>query len=430
MNINVKNKFSHQRAKTTIHSMIQIPIIIFFVFSLTIAALADDLDSLLGLPPGDYKILSEDNEIKIPFEIFRGDIRFEAEINGRKVRLLLDNGFLWDQLLFFGSPLVDSLGLEYDGEAAVEGSGEGEPVQSRTASGITISFPDVEFTEQTAIITPYSSGIANLWWGAEGQVSATFLKHFIVEIDFDDMIIIFIEPDKFHYQGNGVELQMAPLLPGAWGIPATLETCDDRRFTLDLMMDLGYGDALELSRDGPHNITTPDNAIEASLGFGVQGETRGYFGRVCCVEIGGYRLDSVVAGFVAPEYTGNMYHEAMIGMELMSRFNIIYDYPHQRVFLEPNQTFSDPFEYNMSGLSMRRGRGDYLEILSVHPDSPASDAGLEIGDRVIRINGKEAIKYDVWELRPLLRKEGKTLTLSVLRGNQELEVSIVLRRLI
>jgi hypothetical protein len=430
MSTYVKNRFSHRLHTLGWHSLIKITFVIILIFALSICSLADDIDSLLSPPPGSYKILSEDNEIRIPFEMFRGDIRFEAEINGRKVRMLLDNGFLWDQILFFGSPLVDSLELEYDGEVQVEGSGEGDPVQSLTASGITISFPGVEFIEQTAIITPYSSGISNLWWGAEGQVSATFLKHFVVEINFDKMMLTLIKPEKFQYQGKGVEIQMTPLLPGAWGIPATLETCDGRTVSLDLMMDLGYGDALQISKDGPNNIIQPDKSIEASLGFGMQGETRGHFGRVCAIEIGGYRLDSVVAGFVAPEYTGNMYHETMIGMELFSRFNIVYDYPNQRMFIEPNQTFADPFEYDMSGLSMHKGRGDYLEILQVYPDSPASDAGLQIGDKVLSINGKAAIKYDVWDLRPLLRREGETITLSVLRGDKEMQISIVLRRLI
>ncbi|UCD64974.1 MAG: hypothetical protein JSW34_05965, partial [Candidatus Zixiibacteriota bacterium] len=52
--------------------------------------------------PGQYRILSEHRAIRFPFELFRGDIRFLGEINGRPVRLLLDDGFMWDQLLFWG----------------------------------------------------------------------------------------------------------------------------------------------------------------------------------------------------------------------------------------------------------------------------------------------------------------------------------------
>ena len=76
-------------------------------------------------------------------------------------------------------------------------------MKSRTASGITISFPGVEFAGQSAIITPSSAGFAEWWAGTEGQVSATFLKHFVVDIDFDQMIITLIEPRAFRDAGAG-----------------------------------------------------------------------------------------------------------------------------------------------------------------------------------------------------------------------------------
>ncbi|MFC1573527.1 hypothetical protein ACFL6M_08030, partial [Candidatus Eisenbacteria bacterium] len=173
-------------------------------------------DPALGPPPGSYRILSEDGEVSLPFELFRGDIRFLGEMNGKEVRMLIDNGFIWDQLLFFGSPRVDSLGMVHDGEVHVGGSGEGDVVPSLSASGITISFPGVEFTDQTAIITPHSTG--RMWWGAEGQVSATFFKHFVVAFDFNRKQMTLVRPEEFIYEGDGVEIPMIPLPNGAWAL--------------------------------------------------------------------------------------------------------------------------------------------------------------------------------------------------------------------
>jgi len=404
---------------------------VLFMSFCRVALAADSVNAgALGPAPGTYKILTDDERIRIPFELFRGDIRIVGEVNGRPVRMLIDNGFLWDELLFFGSPTVDSLGLEYDGEAQVSGSGDGDPVASTTASGITIKLPGIEFHDQTAIITPYSSGISNLWWGAEGQVSATFFKHFVVDIDFDNMIITLIEPESFDYRVGGVEQSIKPLGGGAWTIPSRVELEDGQILPLDLMMDLGYGDALWMVRGGPCGISLPKNALPGSLGFGVQGEILGHFGRVRSVELGGFKIADIVAEFVAEDYEGTSSRECMIGMELLSRFNIVFDYPHQRIFLEPNHMFNDPFEYNMSGLAMRRGSGNYLEVLRVHPDSPAEDAGIEVGEEVITINGRAAVDYDVWELRPLLRQEGSTVDLTLLRDGEEVQVTIRLRRLI
>ncbi len=386
-----------------------------------------DGESILGPPPGNYRILSEDGVVRIPFEIYRGDIRMTAEIKGRPVRMLLDNGFLWDSVLFFGGPSVDSLGLVYDGEVDVGGSGEGDAVPSKTASGITIRFPGVEFTEQTGIVAP---GTGRMWTGAEGQVSATFLKHFVVDINFDTMVITLIEPEKFHYSGKGTEVRLKPLIPGAWGLPATLRTSDGRILDLDLMMDLGQWDALNVSTTGPHDLRVPGEAIAASLGFGVQGEIHGHFGRVPGAEIGGYRTRDIVCGFTSPEEGWGSYHEAMIGLELLSRFNLVFDYPGGRMFIEPNRTFADPFEYDMSGMALRKKGDDHLEIVRVTPGSAAEAAGLRVGDEVVKIQGIPASEYDVWDLWPVMRREGRAIPIVIRREGKETEVVLTLKRLI
>jgi hypothetical protein len=384
-----------------------------------------------GPGPGSYRILSEDGVIRFPFELYRGDVRFLGEVNGREVRMLIDNGIMWDPILFFGSPLIDDLKLDYDGEISVGGGGEGDPVPSRTASGITIRFPGVEFADQTAIVTPYESGLTNLWSGAEGQVSGTFLKHFVVEFDFDTMMLTLTEPDRFEYQEKGVEVPMTPLANGGWSIPATLVLSDGRRLSLDLMMDIGLGDEFEISTTGEHQIPLPEKSLPGSLGFGVQGETLGHFGRLQSVEIGGHVLRDVTAGFIEEGHTGPIMTEVMVGLGLLQRFNFTYDYPGRRMFLEPNRRFREPFEHDMSGLEMRRGRGEYLEVLRVHPDSPAARAGLKVGDRVTRIDGRPAIDFDSWDLRPLMRREGAVVKLAVERGEKkERLVRLKLRRLL
>jgi len=51
-----------------------------------------------GAPPGSYTITSGKESVTIPFEMFRGDIRMRAQINGRDCHFLVDNGSLWYDL--------------------------------------------------------------------------------------------------------------------------------------------------------------------------------------------------------------------------------------------------------------------------------------------------------------------------------------------
>jgi len=242
------------------------------VLCLPIATSANDQSSDLGPPPGSYRILTKDSVISFPFEFYRGDIKFDGEMNGHPVRMLIDNGIMpWDQILFFGSPLDDSLGFNYDGELDVGGGGEGNEVPARTASGITIRFPGVEFTDQTAIVMPYQ-GIPNPWI-VEGQVCGTFFKHFAVEVNFDNMMMTLTPQERFEYHGSGQEIPIEHLGRGIWGFPATIELADGRSVSLVVSMDLGYGDQFEISTTDENRLTPPPNALPGSLGFGVQGET-------------------------------------------------------------------------------------------------------------------------------------------------------------
>jgi hypothetical protein len=395
-----------------------------------IAGIADEPGAGPGAPPGQARILSASGVARFPFDIYRGDIRFQGTINGRDAHLLLDDGFMWDPILFWGGPLVDSLGLVYDGETSI-GDEDDTTLQSLTASDIAVCFPGVAFTGQTAIITPYSSGTSSMWSGSVGQVSATFFKHFVVDINFDEMMITLIDPREFEPKGRGTEIPWKPMGFGPWAIPGRLTLADGRNISLDLMMDLGYNDQLEIATAGEHTITAPDRALPQSLGFNIQREeTRGSIGRVPCVTIGGYEVKDVLAGFVSEEDNDHTLHEVMIGLGLLSRFNLVFDHAQQRMFIEPNHTFADPFEHDMSGLTLRQNRDGDFEVVHIHPASPAETAGLHVGDTITQINGSPASEFDRWNLRPLLIKEGETIDLVVSRVGKKRTASLTLKRLI
>ncbi|MDH4158612.1 MAG: PDZ domain-containing protein [candidate division Zixibacteria bacterium] len=381
-------------------------------------------------PPGAYKIVAKDGKIEIPFEIFRGDIRFECKVNGRQVHMLLDDGYMWDQLLFWGSPEVDSLGLAYDGEVGV-GAENSEKLASKTASGITVAFPDVEFTEQTAVVMPYSSGTSSMWRGSVGQISATFFRHFVVDINFDRMIIALIEPDKFEDDGRGTAVPWQPLGFGPWSIPATLQMEDGRSVSMRLLIDLGYNDQLQLVIGGKHSITRPEKNLPASLGFNIQRvETRGFIGRLPGVDIGGYKIPDVIAGFVSEECRDHAVYEAMVGLKLLSRFNLVFDYHRQRLYAEPNNSFGTPFEYDMSGFVVGPAVGGYSIIKEVHQDSPAEEAGLQKGDKILMINDRPVTDYDFFELDAMSQQQGAQINLLIEREGKREKVSLTLRRII
>jgi len=305
-------------------------------------------EALPGPPPGTYTITPAADSIRIPFEVAEGEIRLVGRVNGKEARMLVDNGALWDQLLFFGSPKVDALGLERAGEILVQGAGTGDPIVADMAYDLTLSFDGktdrtIDFKGQSAVIMPYDPDKPNPWAVTEGQVSAALFKNFVVEFDFDEGIMTLVRPEAFDPKGKGTEIAIKPSDAAGWTLPGAITLHDGRRLELDMTMDLGWDDPIAINTDGAHHIELPPGLKKRTLGSGAQGPVYGYYGTVRRLDIGGFSLRDVTATYSTIEDGGAKVDEVMVGLGALQRFHVVYDYPRHRLFLKPGRTFNEPF---------------------------------------------------------------------------------------
>jgi hypothetical protein len=111
------------------------------------------------------------------------------------------------------------------------------------------------------------------------------------------------------------------------------------------------------------------------------------------------------------------------------RFRVIFDYAHQEMILEPDNLFSLPEEFDMSGLAFVAESGGF-RVEHVLPTSPAAEAGIQPGDFIEGINERRTVGMGVAELRGLFRQAGGEYDLSVRRGGESNKSRLRLRRLI
>ena len=272
----------------------------------------------------------------IPFEFYRNKFRFKATINGQGCNMLLDNGSLWDELLFFGSPKIDSLGFRITGETTIGNT------KADIAKNVTIEVNDAIFHDQTAVITRYDPNLPNPWEGFDGQISAAFFKNFIVRIDFDKTVVELIKPEHFVYKGAGQAFNMHPGPFDSRTMTADITVTNGEPVRLELLIDLGGLYPLYLPIGKDDRITLPPDACETSLGSGLFNQT-GYIGTTKTIRFGNYTLHNVPTAFTIAGKNLNVYGNTMIGLPLLQRFNIIFDYFNEYIILEPTQSFYTPF---------------------------------------------------------------------------------------
>jgi hypothetical protein len=203
--------------------------------------------------------------------------------------------------------------------------------------------------------------------------------------------------------------------------------------SITVPVDLGASHPISLNSDSHAGIEAPKGAIETVLGRGLSGPVKGQVGRIAALDLGGYELSNVIAMFPVSRHQhpqGMDSRNGNLGNGVLERFNVTFDYEHDRMLLEPNGRYREPFEFDMSGIVFQQDdeRGVWIE--SILPDSPAEEAGLRPKDVILSVDGIDAAEVGYHAIRELLRTDGASMTILYRRGKKEREVKLELRRLV
>jgi len=106
---------------------------------------------------------------------------------------------------------------------------------------------------------------------------------------------------------------------------------------------------------------------------------------------------------------------------------MILDYPHNRLLLAPNRDYSaPPAAYDGSGLGLERKNAD-LTVTAIVPNSPAANAGIQIGDVVVTLDGVPAAQLTSMKLEELLCRASGRSTFAIRRSGKLLTFALQLR---
>jgi hypothetical protein len=162
-------------------------------------------------------------------------------------------------------------------------------------------------------------------------------------------------------------------------------------------------------------------------------ESMQHHGRIEVVRLGRFDLEGPIAVFFQDEggIVASSEFDGVVGGDILRRFRVIFDYSRERLILEPNPHFEEPFEHDMSGaLLAADGADKTVKVMAVMPESPAAEAGLREGDAIVTIGGKRTPDLPLELVKEMFRRPGETYKLEVDRGGKAIRTTIVLRRLI
>lgn len=365
----------------------------------------------------------------IPFRLAHNHIIYLAvSVNGAPLEFVLDTGAT-TSLINLES--IGELNIKSLSQVPIGGAGNAE------VFGHIIEPADVEiagledFTVPLQVAFPFAEVSAFEESSIDGILGYEFFSSFTVEIDYKEKLLTLYEKDGFEYSGAGsrVALELRSNHPH---LKATIFPGNGEAIEGDFVVDTGAGLSISMTRPFTEQnglLEKVSKKIKTPTAIGVGGVTQGYVSRFEKLVLGDAVIEDPIASFMMDEngvFATSDFFEGIIGGEILRNYTVVFDYQSGSMFLEKEA--SERAEYDMSGIFPAR-EGTGFRIAGLTENSPATEAGLKMGDIIVGIDGAPAGEYSLSGLGERSKVSGN-LGLKIRRGDEILEKHLELRVLV
>ncbi len=319
--------------------------------------------------------------------------------------------------------LANMLGLDFTEFIYIYGLGGEGIVEAVLSTDVDIRLPGIRGENMNLIVIP--EDILNFsevfGFPVYGIIGYDFFKDFAVEINYaNERMRVYREPDyRIRRKSHVVPMQ---LVNGKPYVEVALVGHSGDTLTTNLLLDLGASHPIYLNRS---YMSMSDKTISGFLGKGIGGNLMGEIGRIDKFIIGDAQIKEPLVFYPDAEFLvlndQEIEWEGLIGGAIISRFNIIIDYPSEQIVLRPGRNFSKPFNSGLSGIEIL-AKGDHLDQFMIHyvrPGSAAYEAGILPGDQIIHINHLRKHELDMEYILDLISlREGYPISMTVMREGQ------------
>lgn len=238
----------------------------------------------------------------------------------------------------------------------------------------------------------------------DGVIGASFFTRFVVDIDYDLMLITLTEPAAAQERlaGLGTEWQQIPLQIES-DVPylaARLDQDEHSPIEVKLLVDTGYRGAASLTPATHDGIVEPSEYF-ATVGQGLSGDVSSRVSLAQALQLADYQFPGLPLNYAVDGGESQNNSNGILGNEVLQQFNLVFDYANQRLFLRPNAGFGTAINADRSGLIVRpHVAGGIVKNIAVGSTGHAS--GLKVGDIITIFDDTPVTYQNVGELKRAL----------------------------
>ncbi len=407
-----------------------------------------------------------DRAVNLKFRSVNNLIILSASLNGELINFLLDTGV--NKTKVFGQ-VKDSLSLVEAEYISLRSLGSSEPVKAFRTTNNIIDFGPISGGKQEVyfITDPRFDLSSKLGINVQGIIGYEFLKDFILRLNYNRNKLRLYPHDKFNRKLNAFDKIDFRFIRKKPHIQIPIEFKDGTEKELVFLIDTGSSDAFWIFEN--KGISAPKNSFFDFIGYGLESAIEGMRSKAKSVQLGDYKLKEPRTAYLdsvsAELFTANRYKDGILGAEVLRRFVTFFDYKNQNLYLKSSRDFNDNFNYDRSGLflqytgeeintiktplrvrvnegarssyaktnlaeqfSIRSQISKILNVANIRSNSPSSEIDIQIGDRILKMNGKSITSLGLDKINQLLSgDEGDRVKIILKRGDVTLKRTIILR---
>ena len=404
------------------------------------------------------------NNVVIPFKFINNLIFIPIKVNQVELYFLVDSGV--EETILFSMEDKKEVSFFNVEKISLRGLGSETSIEGLKSTNNTLEIKNLKyFNHLLYIVLDQSFNLSShIGIPVNGIIGYHFLKSNLVEINYErKRITVFKDNEKNRkrivkkYQIVPITVEKSkPYINGSAIIDST-------EITTKLLIDIGNSDAIWLFENKQNSINIPQKNFEDYLGKGFSGDVEGKRAQIKKFTFSKFEFNNPIVAFPDSTSLKNVRmvkdRAGSLGAEILKRFNLVFDYPNQQLFLKKNSNYKTPFYYNKSGIELQhyglqwvqetvsletvpyagkeineRANATYSNfkykfvlkpiytIVNVRKNSPAAISGLQKGDIIISINEKPGYEFTLEKIYSLLKTEEENwITFEVERESQILK---------
>lgn len=377
-------------------------------------------------------------KIEIPFERQDNFIILKVLFEGLfPLRFILDTGA--EHTILTKKEITNLLRVTYDREITIMGTDMKTEIKAYIARKLRMELTNLTLVKDILVLNEdYFKFDEFAGLDIQGIIGAEAFKGHVIKVDYIKQIITVYDPSVFkdsdHRKFEEIPIQIKRSKPY---IIVDTQINSDTIIPLKLLIDTGAALALLLHTYSTPGLVMPPQVIKGNIGVGLGGQIEGYMGRLRSISLGSSRLGNVISHFQelydASDSVNVNQRNGILGGEILSRFTVIIDFMHEKMYFQPNKYFKSSFEYDKSGLILVAGGVELnkFTVYDVIPNSPAFECDILRGDEIVTINRLPARFYTLGTINQKFQgKPGKKIRLVIKRDGKKMSRTLVLKELI